>query len=241
MKIIKDNLVLPKPALLAVASVGWAILLYLCWILLSDSWERSMFALGAMAGQIPAEINPFTDRYTAHPYQTLMHTAAGILFVILGPLQFVSPIRRRFPLLHRISGRIFLPIGILSGVAAFLITLFFPVWGAGINTLIALVASIFMVFAFVNAYRLIRRRNFLKHREWMMRGFATGIAVGVFRVGLEDILPPLGYDFNAAWDIVMLASFPITLGATEVWIRITRPKRKVAASIASGVEPQPQV
>jgi uncharacterized membrane protein len=194
-----------------------------------------------LAGEIPAEIDPFIDRYTAHPYQTLMHTAAGILYVILGPLQFAAPVRRRFPRIHRISGRIFLPLGILSGVAAFLITLWFPVWGAGINTLISLVASIFMVFAFVYAYRLVRQRNFLKHREWMLRGFATGIAVGVFRVGLEDILPPLGYDFNAAWDIVMLTSFPITLGAAEVWIRLTRPNRRAAASFASDVEPQAQV
>jgi len=106
--------------------------------------------LDALAGQIP-ELDPFNDRYTAHPYQTLAHTVAGVVFVVLGPLQFLSPIRNRFPLVHRISGRVFLPFGIMSGVAALIMRLSFPVWGFGFNQAITTAWSAFMIFAFAIA------------------------------------------------------------------------------------------
>ena len=230
MKIITDNKRLGRPVLMVIATVGWALVLHLCWRVLTDSWDRTEFALDALAGKIP-ELDPFNDRYTAHPYQTLAHTLAGVVFAVLGPLQFASPVRSRFPLVHRISGYIFLPFGILSGVAALIIGFSFPVWGFGFNQAITTVWSAFMIFAFVNAFMLVRNRKFLLHREWMMRGFAAGLAVAVFRAISEEILQPMGYNFDDRWTIVMLISLPITLGATEFWIRATRPRRSVSSSV----------
>ena len=88
-----------------------------------------------------------------------------------------------------------------------------------------------MIFAFVNAFILVRNRKFLLHREWMMRGFATGLAVAVFRAISEDILVPMGYNFDDRWTIVTLISLPITLGATEFWIRVTQPRKSISASV----------
>ncbi len=229
MHIITDTKRLPKPALLIIAAVGWVCVLYLCKVVGVDSWERAQFALATLQGQMPPSLDPFNDRYLAHPWQTLAHCVTGLIFAVLGPLQFVAPLRRKFPLIHRISGRIFLPVGIVSGVAAFAMGLSFPVWGAKHNVAIVVVSSAFMVFAFVNAFRLVRARQYARHREWMMRGFATGLGVALFRVGLNDVLPPLGYDFNQAWDIVMVASFPLILAAAEAWIRLTRPVRSAPA------------
>lgn len=223
--IIRDNLNLPKNVLKVIATLGWAILIYLAWVVLVDSWERSYFAIGALAGQIPAEINPFIDRYTAHPVQTLLHTGAGLVFAVLGPMQFMSPIRDRFPKIHRISGRIFLPFAIASGVAALLMGLTFPVWGKGWNQVITTVAAVFMVFAFVKAYLHIRKREIVFHRRWMMRGFAIGMGVALFRVFLEDVLQPMGLSFNDSWNIVMAGCFPVSLAAAEFWIWATKPRK----------------
>jgi uncharacterized membrane protein len=240
MQIITNNKRLPKGVLQVIATIGWACVLYLCYVILMDSIERGWFAIGAIAGQIPSEINPFIDRYTAHPWQTLAHTATGVVFSVLGPLQFAAPVRRRFPLAHRISGRIFLPLAILNGIAAFLMTLSFPVWGAMQNFAIALTASVLMVFCFVYAFVLVRKRQFARHREWMMRGFALGLGVALFRVGLDTLLPAIGMeDFNQRWDVVMATSFPITLICAELWIRATRPAKPAARSESLAAEVQP--
>lgn len=223
---------------MVIAVLGWACVIYLCWVVLRDSMERATFAIGAIKGQIPLEINPFTDRYTANPWQTLAHTASGIVFAVLGPLQFVAALRRRLPLAHRISGRIFLPVAILNGLAAIAITLSFPVWGSPINFAISLSAAALMVFSFINAFRLVKQRQFARHREWMLRGFALGLSVALFRVALNDILPALGIeDFNQRWDIVMATSFPILLFVAEFWIRATRPARPGGDTLAANVQP----
>ena len=93
-------------------------------------------------------------------------------------------------------------------------------WGSTVNLFIGVIASAFMVFAFVQAYRCVRQRKFLQHREWMMRGFAIGLGVALFRVLLNDVLPPLGIeDFQTRWDIVTAVSFPAMLILAELWIR----------------------
>ena len=238
MKIITDNKVLPKPALMTIATLGWAFMLFMAFVVLEDSIERAGFAIVAMSGKIPAEINPFIDRYTAHPWQTLAHCASGAIFAVLGPLQFVAPLRRRFPVAHRISGRVFLPIGIISGIAGLTMSVSFPMFGYSVNQLIGVAASLFMIFAFVHAFRLVRQRRFAEHREWMMRGFATGMGVALFRVLLEYVLQPAGMSFTDAWNVVTAVSFPITLGAAEIWIRLTRPRKSVRGAVPAGVQPQ---
>lgn len=224
--IIRDNLNLPKNVLKVIATLGWLGLLYLAWVVLEDSWERSYFAIGALMGQIPAEIDPFIDRYTAHPVQTLFHTGAGLVFAVLGPMQFMSPIRDRFRVVHRWSGRIFLPFGIASGIAALAMTISFPIWGHGINSAVGVVFSLYMVFAFVKAFIHIRRREIPAHRRWMIRGFSIGMSVAVFRVMLNDWLQPAGYSFDEAWNIAMWTCFPMMIAAAEFWVWATSPRTK---------------
>jgi len=237
MIIITDHKVAPKPLLLAIAAIGWACLIYMAFVVFKDSIDRTGFAIAALQGQVPAEINPFIDRYTAHPWQTLAHCATGTIFAVLGPLQFAAPLRRTFPVVHRISGRIFLPVGIVCGLYALTISLSFPSWGASSLRWIGIAAALFMIAAFVNAYRLVRQRKFPAHREWMIRGFAVGMGVAFFRV-LLDVLQAQGMAYNDAWNIGSIVSFPAMLIAAEIWIRMTRPKRSVDQPIPAGVQPQ---
>lgn len=227
--IIRDNLRLPKNVLLVIATLGWAIVLYLAWEILVDSWQRSYFSIGALMGQIP-ELDPFNNRYRAHPIQTLFHTVSGVVFAVLGPMQFMSPIRERFRVIHRVTGRIFLPFGIMAGVAALVMGISFPVWGKGWNQVITTLWALFMIYAFVKAFLHIRKREIKVHREWMIRGFAAGFGVSLFRVVLNDVLPRMGYDFTESWNIVMVISAPIILLVAEFWIRVTRPKKQTRSA-----------
>ena len=239
MRVIRDNRRLSKPHLQKIAFVGWVCVLYLAWVVGRDSWDRTMFSFQAISGALP-ELDPFNQRYVENPRLTLFHTIPGLLFAILGPMQFMGVIRRRAPVIHRMSGRVFLIIGIASGVAAFVMTFRFPMWGWTLNAGISVVFSVFMVFAFVNAFRHVKGRRFVQHREWMIRGFATGMSVAFFRVALDDILPRMGIEsFDTRWNIVVAISFPIVLGAAEWWIRATRPGSKTDAAATPTDEPVP--
>ncbi len=113
--------------LYGIATVGWALVLYLARQVFVDSWDRTMFSLAVLDGKIP-ELDPFNERYRLHPWQTWAHTIPGLVFSILGPMRFMLPILDRFRVIHRTSGRIFLPFGILSGLAAIVIGLGWPTW-----------------------------------------------------------------------------------------------------------------
>lgn len=230
--IIQDNKNLPKPALQVLAVVGWLIMAWMVWTIVNSSIMRSYFSIGALAGQIP-ELDPFNERYRQNPWLTMMHTAPGILFAILGPIQFMTPVRNRFRKAHRISGRVFLVIGMLSGISALLITFVFPMFGTGRNVPIASIWALWMLFSFVMAFRNVKNRNFLAHREWMIRGFIAGMAVSVFRILQGYVFAPLGYDFNASWDVVVWLAPAICIPAAEFWIWATKPKKRERQPVAA--------
>ena len=132
-------------------------------------------------------------------------------------------------------------MGILSGIGAFLMGFRFPVWGFSFNRLISAGFSAFMVFAFVRAFQHVKARRFALHREWMIRGFATGLGVALFRVTMREFLPRLGMvEFDMQWNTVMAISFPITLGVAELWIRATR-RRQAEAAPVSQAAPAPAI
>ena len=64
-----------------------------------------------------------TFRVASVPVAFFLHSLAGVLFGVLGPLQFVRALRRRFGTLHRLTGRVFVLAGVglaLSGLALLL-------------------------------------------------------------------------------------------------------------------------
>lgn len=225
--IIRDNLRLPKPFLLTIATLGWLLLLYLCWIMVNDGIMRSYFSIGVLAGAI-TDLDPFNNRYIEHPYQSIIHAGLGVLYAILGPLQFARPIRERFKKFHRVCGRILVPCAVVIGISAITIGFTFPVFGPPANKIIVVVAGAFMVYAFIRAVMYARQRKLIVHREWMIRGYAIGISVAWFRLMLNDVLQPAGLDFMTSWNIVMWTSFPLFAIAAEIWIFLTRPKKKLA-------------
>lgn len=223
--VINNNQKLPKNVLLIFAALGWAILLYLCWIMVNDGIRRSYFAIGVLAGAL-TDLDPFNNRYIAHPYQTIIHAGLGIFYAVLGPLQFASPIRERFRKFHRVCGRILVPCALLIGISAITIGLTFPVFGHPSNKLIVIASGVFMMYAFIRAVIYARQRKLVVHREWMIRGYAIGISVAWFRFMLNDVLLANGLDFMTSWNIVMWTSFPLFLIVAEVWIRLTRTKKR---------------
>ena len=225
--IIRDNLRLPRPVLLVIATLGWLLLLYLCWIMVNDGWRRTYFGIGVLAGAL-TDLDPFNNRYIDHPYQAIIHAGLGIIYAVLGPLQFARPIRERFRKFHRICGRILVPCAIIIGISSITIGFTFPVFGHPSNKIIVILAGAFMIYAFVKAVMYARARKLIPHREWMIRGYAIGISVAWFRLMLNDVLQPAGLDFMTSWNIVMWTSFPLFLAAAEIWIWLTRPVKKAA-------------
>jgi len=166
-----------------------------------------------------------TDRESAHyPILTLIHIIPALLFMILGPFQLSTGIRARYPKFHRVNGRIFLACATIVGISALVMSLGVPAIG-GVNqaTATTLFATFFL-FALRNALRHIRRRKIGLHRQWMIRAFATGLAVATIR-------PVIGFFFATSritgltphefFGTAFWLGFTLQLIVAEAWIHYT--------------------
>ena len=170
-------------------------------------------------------------RLASVPVTFFLHSLAGVLFGVLGPLQFVRALRLRFGTLHRLAGRVFVLAGAglaLSGLALLLqaqsITTGLLDSARGVFGL-ALIAALLLGVA------AARARDMLSHRAWMIRAYAIGMGQGtvalvMFPVYLITGVPPTGL----ATDIVVVGMWLLNIALAEWVVRrlaLPRPLRPV--------------
>lgn len=120
--------------------------------------------------------NPAWQRYESFKWWLLPHAVAGTLMYLMMPLQFSERLRKRFPSLHRIAGRVYvLSVFIVAPTGAYIQyfeeRLGFP---RSFTVLAAMDALLLMgttLIGFVFAYR----RKIAQHRQWMIRSFAVAL------------------------------------------------------------------
>jgi len=188
---------------------------------------RLLEALGrsdpAAVTRLP-ELERFERRFAEHRTLTRWHIFAGGLFIVLAPLQLARPVRRRFPVLHRWSGRSLLVSGTIAAVTGLYFGVFLPMAGIAESIIIVLVGALFLV-ATTRAFRAIRRRDAVRHREWMLRAFGVMVAVPATRVMgavLDVALAPTGISSARLFVMDLWVTWPLVIGVTEWWIRHTR-------------------
>src|SRR5882672_6801351 len=130
-----------------------------------------------MAKSSPA----FDAEFGRHPLLTLIHILPGALFMILGPLQFMPGIRDRHLRLHRLSGRIYIASAYIVGISALIMSFVLTSIG-GINQAAATILyAILFLISLSRAWWHILHRRVALHREWMIRAFSIGLAIGTIR------------------------------------------------------------
>jgi uncharacterized membrane protein len=173
-----------------------------------------------------AQIAALDDLFAHYPNLTLVHIVPGLLFMMLGPLQFSSRIRARYLGWHRLSGRIFVICGMVIGISALAMSIGMPAIG-GVNQAAATTLfATFFLFALCRAFWHIRRREVALHREWMIRTYSVGLAVATIR-------PIIGVFFATSrfsglmphefFGVAFWIGFVLHLIAAEAWIRSTPP------------------
>jgi len=165
---------------------------------------------------------PFDVEFSRHPLLTLIHILPGALFMVLGPLQFMPGIRARHLRFHRLSGRVYIASAYIVGISALIMSFVLPPIG-GINQAAAtiLFAILFLVSLSKAWWHVLHKRVAL-HREWMIRAFSIGLAIGTIRPIMVLFfafsgLPPQVFFGTAFW-----IGFTLHTLAAEIWINYTR-------------------
>jgi len=127
-----------------------------------------------------AAVLPDGDRIGALPVPVVLHIVSVTVFSVLGAFQFAPRFRRRRRGWHRVAGRVLVPSGLIVAGTGLWLTFFLPpatVDGPvlkGIRVVVAVAMSTSLVLGLL----AVRRRDFPRHRAWMIRGYAIGMGAG---------------------------------------------------------------
>src|SRR6267143_1360863 len=214
----------------------WSAVIFLAFIGAAVAVRRMVHLVPIMArGYYPPAVtsNPVVARFAAlddlfaqYPILTLVHIVPGLLFMLLGPLQFSSTIRARHLRWHRWSGRIFVICGVVIGTSALVMSFGMPAIGGFNQAAATTLFATFFLFSLRKAFWHIRRREVTLHREWMIRGFSVGLAVATIRpiIGMFFATSRLsGLTPHEFFGIAFWIGFVLHLIAAEAWIHSTVP------------------
>jgi uncharacterized membrane protein len=201
-----------------------------------------MGALGeALLGNAPPPSDSFDAGFVRWPGLTLLHIIPGFVFMVLGPLQFVTTIRSRYPSVHRWCGRIYLASGLIIGVSGLILGFVIGFGGPTETVAVTIFSSLFLVFL-GRALFHIRRREIAAHREWMIRAFALGLSIATMRPMVGILTALADQSFSEALGISFWFAFSLHLLLAELWVNLTRQKQTLASAIVpaqiAAVEPE---
>jgi len=157
----------------------WLFAAYILWVLVrplltgeGEAVNRLTFITGHVAGD------------TFGNATLVGHLLAAGILNLVGLLQFLPWLRRRFPAWHRWAGRSFMLLALVATVSGFWLS-----WGRGallgeISAIAISINGVLIVLAVVMAWRLARQRRFAEHRRWAIRAFLLVSGVWMLRLGL---------------------------------------------------------
>src|SRR5216683_2790019 len=125
----------------------WAAVIFLAFIGLAVAARRSVVLL--KPGTLSARNNPAAELDSAFANRrtlTLTHILPAMLFMVLGPLQFVRSLRSKYPGFHRWSGRIFLTASAVVGVTGLTLAFGKTIRGYAIGLAVATIRPIMGTF-----------------------------------------------------------------------------------------------
>ena len=184
--------------------------------------------------QIPLGTLPEDSlRLAAVPVSFFLHSLGGVLFGVLGPLQFVRALRRRFGTLHRLSGRVFVLAGAGLALSGLALLLQVESIRTGFLDAARAIFSLALLAALVLGVAAARARDMPRHRAWMIRAYAIGMGTGtvaliMFPIYLITGKPPTGL----ASDIVVVGMWLLNIALAEWVVRRLALPRPLQASAA---------
>ncbi len=159
--------------------------------------------------------------FTRHTILTLIHILPGALFLTLAAVQFMPGVRQKHLRFHRWSGRFLVVLGLVIGISALVMSYKMNIGGANETAATTLYAVVFLMCV-TKAYLFARRREVVRHREWMIRAYAVGLGVATTRPIVGAFFAFRRLTPHEFFGIAFWLGFTTTFMAAEAWIDYTR-------------------
>ncbi|MFD9128717.1 DUF2306 domain-containing protein [Kitasatospora sp. NPDC059571] len=167
---------------------------------------------------------PQDARFFAAPLPVVVHIVAASVYGVLGALRFAPGLRRRRPGWHRAAGRVLVPCGLAVALSGLWMTVSYPD-GPGDGRVLAGLRLVFgsaMAVSLVLGTTAVLRRDIVRHRAWMARGYAIGLGAGTQVLTRLPRMLLVGRPGVAVRAVLMGAGWVINLAVVE-WALRRRP------------------
>ena len=158
-----------------------------------------------------------------YPAWSTVHFVPALAFVLLLPFQLWSGSRRRWPRFHRFAGRVAAVAGVLFGLTGFVLPYVMPARPFSERAFMTTVSCLFAAVLGLGIMAA-RRKDFVAHRQWMLRVTALALGPLTQRV-IFPFFAAAGIDgVPRFWDLFMSAawfSLVLNIVIVEWWIRRT--------------------
>lgn len=174
------------------AAPGW-------WLLLLGSVAIAVHGISFQFRGIDAFALQLLASFYERPWAIWLHMLFGSVALVTGALNFRHTIRRRWPLVHRKLGELYVLACLLTGGAGAWLAVF--AYGGLSNRLGFAGLAIATLTTTAMAYWHAQRRDFAAHRAWMIRSFAMIFGAVTLRIQLP-LLAIYFQGFDPAYAIV---------------------------------------
>jgi uncharacterized membrane protein len=183
----------------------------------------------------------YDDRTPAATAGMGLHFAGGGIILILGCIQLLEGVRKKYPAWHRWLGRVYVTAAMLTAIGGLVFIIKKGTIGGVVMNVAFAGYGILMLVAAVQTIRYARAAKFSEHRAWAIRLFALAIGSWLYRMdyGFWFLFTDgLGHtsDFRGPFDYFMDFWFYLpNLLVAEVFIAQRGILRSTAAKLASTV------
>jgi hypothetical protein len=158
---------------------------------------------------------PAPDVYWPRRFPLLIHIAGGSIALLLGPVNlWLGETRRRLPW-HTKLGVGYMAGVVVGAAAAFYLSVTTPVgwvFGSGLFAL-----AVAWIVTTGMAFRAIKSRAIVQHREWMIRSYVVTLGFVFFRIlvvileanGVGTVTERLGVAAWFAWAVPLMLTEPV--------------------------------
>jgi uncharacterized membrane protein len=189
-----------------------------------------------------SDFTPHWYEFRGSPVTRAAHMAPGLLWMVFAPLQFVESIRRKMPAVHRWVGRVVVAISLILIPTGLVFAALHPFVGAFEELAPICFYTTIYIVAVTKGVASARRKDFVRHREWMLRAFSIGMGIPSVRLWFVFFLHTTGMHSQRFFATAFWIAFAVNLLCAEVWINVTRRKPRsfvaVAESLAAVVPPR---
>ena len=218
------------------------VLALLCLLLLAASvWWFAAHAVtrgfSAFAGD-PEALGRFAGGVFSNG-AIFSHMIFGGVITLLAVLQWAGPVRRRWPALHRMSGRVLATLACLTGIGGLIyIALSGTIGGFEMSAGFTLY-GVLMVIAAIQTPRMAMTGQYARHRRWGVRLIVLCLASWLYRVHYGLLYATVCADggeacfalttpaFTGPFDRIQNWAFYLPyLALAEIWLRLG-PKPKL--------------